>query len=262
MSNENDSANSEGSQAIDSMSKPLMDKLEENVRERGQATDGLDEMFEEVEKLLSAFSKGDIEAAEHAIESIATLGERKIFSEVGKITRNLHDALGGFKNIVDPRLKSLTQEEMPEASDKLQFVIEKTSDSAHKTMNIAEKYMSLQSEMSKRLVDVENELAGKMSDSIGESIAFVKENLAEMNNGLMDIMLAQEYQDITGQILRKVMALISELELELVDLVRIFGSKVEAQKSSDELSGPQIKDSEDVLANQDDVDSLLSDLGF
>ncbi len=262
MSAEYDSTINGGGADINSLSKQLMNKLEENVREKGETNNSINEILGEVQTLLNAFSSGDIQGAEKAIESISTLGERKIFSEVGKITRNLHDALGGFKNLVDPRLKSLTQEEMPEASDKLKFVIEKTSDSAHKTINIVEKYMSLQLEMSARLDDIENEFSGKMSDGSVESIAFIKDNLADMNNGFMEIMLAQEFQDITGQILKKVMGLISELELELVDLVRIFGSKVEGKKCSDELSGPQIKEAEDVLANQDDVDSLLSDLGF
>ena len=58
-------------------------------------------------------------------------------------------------------------------------------------------------------------------------------------------------------------SLIHELEDELVDLVRIFGAKVEAKKSEEnELAGPQVKESEAVFFNQDDVDSLLSDLGF
>ena len=113
---------------------------------------------------MTSFSAGDIEGAEDAIETISNLGERQIFSEVGKITRNLHSALNGLKNLVDPRLKSIAEDEMPEATDKLEYVINKLDGSSHKTINIVEKYLSSQPKMIEAIEGIALSLNGNGSE--------------------------------------------------------------------------------------------------
>jgi len=86
---------------------------------------------------------------------------------------------------------------------------------------------------------------------------------------LNDVLLAQGFQDITGQIIKLVINLVHDVELSMVELIRITGgtsvrSDSRAQREEAELAGPAIPslDSGDTIAGQDDVDDLLSSLGF
>ena len=95
-----------------------------------------------------------------------------------------------------------------------------------------------------------------------------------MYNSLSEILLAQDFQDLTGQVIQKVTALVKEVEEQMLSLV-VMASHVDQltgtvhQLEENEVSpekgvGPQIKASEreDVVSGQDDVDDLLSSLGF
>ena len=81
--------------------------------------------------------------------------------------------------------------------------------------------------------------------------------------------MAQDYQDLTGQVIRKVITLVQDVEENLVELVKMFGRVDEYNQAQQQpkkttgVEGPVVdKDREDVLTNQDDVDDLLSSLGF
>ena len=82
------------------------------------------------------------------------------------------------------------------------------------------------------------------------------------------LVISQNFQDLTGQIIRKVIALVQDVEQKLVKLVRITGNRLEegtaSQKGKEELAGPAIPglDQGDQVTSQDDVDDLLSSLGF
>ncbi len=248
----------------DYLVREVREAFEKNVKEKGLEKDTINEIMEQVQILLDSFTAGDIAGAEKAIEVLSSYGEREIYSEIGKITRRLHDSLKDFKTLIDPRLKNMAQDEMPEAADKLQWVISKTDDAANKTINISEKNLSLISDISKRIDDIEKRLNDSDSkfEKEKESITFIKNGLNEINNDFMEIVLAQEFQDLTGQIIKKVITLVSDLEKQLVTLVKVFGVKVETKEIKKDLSGPQIKEDEGILSNQGDVDDLLSELGF
>ena len=89
-----------------------------------------------------------------------------------------------------------------------------------------------------------------------------------VQSGLNDILMAQGFQDITGQIIKRVIDLVHDLESSMVELIRISGGKGGEPKHTHELElpGPMVPGIDDkagdVAANQDDVDDLLSSLGF
>ena len=97
---------------------------------------------------------------------------------------------------------------------------------------------------------------------------FLKESAAtssKLKNNFNDVLMAQDFQDLTGQIIRKVITLVHDIENKLVELVRISGSKLPDKKhDSHKLEGPVVPgvDQGDVVSGQDDVDDLLSSLGF
>jgi len=88
-----------------------------------------------------------------------------------------------------------------------------------------------------------------------------------LHGNLSSVLLAQDFQDLTGQIIRQVITLVTDIEDKLVQLVRISGTKMpDAGYKADvhKLEGPVVPgvDQGDVVDGQDDVDDLLSSLGF
>jgi len=117
------------------------------------------------------------------------------------------------------------------------------------------------------------ELYRRMDDFLQQTGAGTQ----QLNKNLQDIILEQGFQDLTGQVLKRVIGLIGDVERDLVSLVRIAGQVeevtglgdeadkiVKAAAGGAEAEGPQIhaKDRDDVVSGQDEVDDLLSSLGF
>ena len=89
-----------------------------------------------------------------------------------------------------------------------------------------------------------------------------------IKKNITDIMMAQEYQDLTGQMIKQVIKMMQEVEEKLVRLVAISGTtmkdRIPSHKESSMAHGPQLStaDKLDVVRNQDEVDDLLAGLGF
>ncbi len=244
--------------------KEIQDRIEDKAAETGEDFEHIKDIVEEIQVLLDALSAGDFKKVEEIIDRMSVLGEHDLFSEVGKVTRNLHNAIKDFKSIIDPRLKNMALEDMPDASDKLSWVITKTEEAAGKTISLMEKNISLQSDLIRKLdiLDDPSKKLKKGSKEYKESLKFLRSSLEDMNSDFMDVLIAQEYQDITGQIIKKVIDLVGEVEGQLVELVKVFGVKIEPEKKAKCLAGPQIKEGKGILTSQEDVDSLLSEFGF
>lgn len=250
----------------DYLIKEIKDEIIDRAESKGLERNMVQQIMADVQEFLNALSNGDLEKAESILINISAKGEKELFTEIGKITRNLHNALSEFKTMIDPRLKNMALEEMPDAADKLHWVITKTEEAAEKTISLMEKNLVLQSDIIKRLDIIDGklkELDGSSGAEI-EAMKFLRNSLEEMNGDFMEVLLAQEFQDITGQIIRKVITLVAELETQLVQLVKVFGGKIEPKRKEELLAGPRTTESasEDSLSNQEDVDSLLNDFGF
>ncbi len=244
--------------------KEVKERLIEQAESKGVEKETIEQIMVKIQLFLDALSEGALEEAERILLELSTVGEKELFTEVGKITRNLHNALTEFKTLIDPRLKNMALEEMPEAADKLQWVITKTEEAAEKTIGLMEKNLSLQSDIVKRLDILDDFLKQKeMEDGEEkEAIRFLRRSLEEMNTDFMEVLLAQEYQDLTGQIIKRVITLVTELEGQLVRLIKVFGVKIEPEKKDEYLKGPTTEEAEDSLTSQEDVDALLKEFGF
>ncbi|KKK49010.1 hypothetical protein LCGC14_3139360, partial [marine sediment metagenome] len=82
--------------------------------------------------LVSALESGDEAAAQTNLKALAEAQESQLFKEVGRLTRDLHDSLNNFN--LDGRLAELTESEMPNTRERLNFVIDTTEEAAHKTL--------------------------------------------------------------------------------------------------------------------------------
>ncbi len=172
--------------------------------------------------------------------------ETGLYKEVGKITRRLHDSLKEFKNAIDPGIKKLAEEEVPNAVDKLQFVISRTEEAANRTMGIVERYLG---EMDKLSIHIENIKGPK------KSINYLRSFRESLDNDMTEILTAQQFQDITGQTIKKVIELVNNIESELLRLITTFGIKEEAGTCE---SRAEVIEKVD----QADIERLLNEFGF
>jgi len=228
--------------------------------------------------IISEVEAGNIEAADKLIEEMSRNRDQNLFQELGKLTREFHEALNGFK--LDSKLTSLTGTDIPDARERLKHVIEMTDKAAHKTMGVVEDLLPLcetlgdQNEslherwqrFMKRDMDAKESRA--LCDEVGVYLTEQNTGTVRVRQGLNDILLAQDYQDITGQIISRVITLVTDLETSLVKLIRDSGAMIDESgkkgKGVGELDGPQVPglESSDAVSGQDEVDDLLSSLGF
>ena len=202
-------------------------------------------LVDDLMNFMDALSSNDHEKADQAMQSIVKKGQSELFSEVGKVTRKMHDSIKSFRDALDPKLKDMASIEMPNAVDRLQYVISKTEEAANKTMGIVEKYLLKMDDISAHL---------RKLDGPEESISYLKTFKNGLEDDLTEILTTQSFQDLTGQTIKKVIKLVGEIESELVRLIATFGVKVEAGAAAEVPVAEQV--------SQSGVDDLLKDFGF
>lgn len=248
--------------------------------------------LEEAKALLAYLESNEIESANQLVHSITTRESTELFSEVGKLTRQLHSSLRNFD--LDERISNITKSQIPDAQSRLEYVIGETEKAANSTMDAVERSMPIADALNNRLISVLPEWKKLMSRQIelGEfkSLCFDLDKLltdacedsATLNTILTEVLMAQGYQDLTGQVIRRVIELVKDVEENLVEVLSAFSEEEEnaditkndavkgkAQPSNTRddnvvAEGPIINKTmrDDVVHGQDDVDDLLSSLGF
>jgi chemotaxis protein CheZ len=246
------------------------------TRENAAAKCTNDPRVEQARLLLARLEAGDEAAAATALDALTRLRESELFQEIGKLTRELHDTLNAFR--LDSRVASLANVDIPDAKDRLHYVVRMTEQAATVTLNRVEESRPIcktQRERSAALAASWNRFLNRemgveefrqLAAEVGEFFAWTERNATTLDAGLSEVLMAQSYQDLTGQIIKRVIALVEEVEGNLVNLIRLSGQRFAPQTQSDaiRLEGPQVpgRESPDAVANQDEVDDLLSSLGF
>ncbi len=233
------------------------------------------QLLDEARRLVEALEAEDGEAAEAALARIGALRESDIFQELGRMTRELHDALKEVE--LDDSMQGLAQVDIPDARARLNHVIEMTDEAANKTLTLIEAAMPIcegledalahigegWSRFRKREMSVEE--FRELSREVERFIERGNQELSALKSHLNEILMAQGFQDLTGQIIRKVITIVDDLEGNLVGLIKKIHGDIQPQrKKEDPLAGPQIpgRESDTAVSGQDEVDELLSSLGF
>jgi len=230
--------------------------------------------------LVGHLEAGDEDGAVSVIAALAGIRDSVLFQEIGRLTRELHDSINGF--VLDSQLADIAQTEMPNAAERLRYVITTTEQAANTTLGAVEDSLPLADSLrndarhlgerwakfnSRQLtVDDFRELSGELSQFLDVTQA----NTEELHHKLSEVLIAQGYQDITGQVIRRVIELVNDVEGKLVELVRLSGNRGKAVKTAAPgdkdtgAHGPAVPgvDKGDIVNGQDDVDDLLSSLGF
>jgi chemotaxis protein CheZ len=213
-----------------------------------------------------------MDLASNLISTMSPNQQEEMISRIGHMTRSLHDNLSALG--YDKVLEQVAQE-IPDARDRLSYVAKMTEQAAERVLNATDLATPLQSELSDRAAVLKQrwEVVMQRASLKSEYDAVVHETLEYMSlvsqhtsttkSLLMDIMMAQDFQDLTGQVIKKVTSLAQDLERQLVQVLVDFSPA--AKKDEDSLmNGPQIDphNTVDVVANQEQVDDLLESLGF
>ena len=235
-----------------------------------------DQYVEIARKFVTALEKKDHKEANNLLNELNNSNHSVIFQEIGKLTRELHDTLSSFE--LDMNIADLAENEIPDAKKRLAYVIEQTDEAANTTLSIVEKFIPICETLDKdsnELAIEWNRFVSKemnaddfrdLTKRIKKYIDDNKSSYTDIKSGINEIILAQGFQDITGQIIRKVIALVQDVEEKLIRVIKITGAgAVDSRPAEkDELEGPQVPSlkSNDAVNGQDEVDDLLSSLGF
>jgi chemotaxis protein CheZ len=251
--------------------------------------DDLEALFDQVASSSAPAAAAAPEAAPAAAAaaSVATGHEgtddpdgQMMYARLGSIVRIMHDSLRelGYD-------KALTEasSQIVDAQDRLEYVATLTEQAANKVLNTLDDGMPAQDQLSKQAKDMEGRwadlFAGKLSieqfkalagDSRGFAQAVSEATEAEKAR-LLEIMMAQDFQDITGQLIKKVVKITQTVENELAQLLRDSApaevkeklaqkqAAQEQEKPAELMQGPSVPSA---ALDQDSVDDLLADLGF
>jgi chemotaxis protein CheZ len=191
----------------------------------------------------------------------------EIFLQLGSITRLLHDTLQQLG--VMPKLQAAANG-LPDARSRLNYIATKTAQAADKVLNSVDHAKAEHGAIS---ADTRRMAAAILADPVkavasGAVMNFVQDveqRTAKIDAHLTDIMMAQDFHDLTGQVVAKVVTLAGDLEDSLLKLlVQVIPPDQAHKVKSEMLDGPVVnpRGRTDVVTNQGEVDDLLASLGF
>lgn len=232
-------------------------------------------------KLLVEYLESDQQdKADELLADIQSPLHSELFAEIGKLTRQLHDSMSNFQ--IDSRLTDLAKADIPDAKERLNYVIDRTEDAANKTMDAVESIFPVVDNIQQQIQKV-NPLWLKLMHNdlnlgefkslcvdIDKLLKTTSSETEKVHSLMTDVLMAQDFQDLTGQVIRKVIDLVREVEESLINMLTMFGVTEDEQRKAQPKTGDNLvegpivntEDRDDVVSDQDDVDDLLSSLGF
>lgn len=191
----------------------------------------------------------------------------EVFQQLGTITRTLHDTMQRLG--VMPKLQVAT-DGLPDARSRLSYIAEKTAAAAEKVLNSVDQAKAEHAGISQATKELAAAIVADPVRAVasGAVMNFVKDvegRTLNIDNHLTDIMLAQDFHDLTGQVVAKVVKLANDLEDSLVKLlVQVVPPEQREKVDPTILQGPVVnaEGRTDVVTNQGEVDDLLASLGF
>jgi chemotaxis protein CheZ len=191
----------------------------------------------------------------------------EVFQQLGSITRLLHDTMSQLG--VMPKLQVAT-DGLPDARSRLSYIATKTAAAAEKVLNSVDQAKLEHASISEATREMARSIVADPVKAVasGQVMNFVQDvesRTAAIDSHLTDIMMAQDFHDLTGQVVAKVVALANDLEDSLVKLlVQVVPPDQREKVDPNVLNGPVVNPEgrADVVSNQGEVDDLLASLGF
>lgn len=213
-------------------------------------------------------------SASPAAKTAAADPQEAMFNSLGHLTRQLHDSLRGLG--ADKILQDSARQ-IPDARQRLAYISEMTEQAASRVLNATDIAKPIQDALIARSQGLsqrwERMFANQLSVDEFKALAadtrsYFTETpvkLQKINEQLMEIIMAQDFQDLTGQVIKKVVDLVQDLEAQLLGvLLEAMPEQRKAEAPEGLLNGPVINSAGrvDIVSNQTQVDDLLESLGF
>ncbi len=243
-------------------------------------------------ELVAKIEQGELVDAVNLLQQINDARNKNLYLEVGRLTRALHDAIRDFHLDTSAVVGGDDEfSDISDAADRLNYVIDMTRDAANTTMDRVDECLPISTRLGAEAKALREDWARlkrremkpdefrDLYKRMDQFLETTEQQAGQLNKNFNEITLAQGYQDLTGQVVKKVIVLVHEVEDSLVELVRmasqvdkITGIRHENAQQKNEVvddspapEGPAInahKRGVDVVSGQDEVDDLLSSLGF
>jgi chemotaxis protein CheZ len=194
-----------------------------------------------------------------------------VHQSIGVLARQLHDALNGL-GLMD-KVKTLTGE-LPDAKSRLSYIARLTGDAAEKVLNQVDQakaqhdFIASETRRIAALI-VKDPVAAVAKGHVMNFLTDVEGATLQADQHLTEIMMAQDFHDLTGQVIAQVLILAANIEEQLVQLLiqtapPVAAIKVPLGENRSALSGPVVdpEGNPDVVTRQSEVDDLLASLGF
>lgn len=197
----------------------------------------------------------------------------EMYTRVGQMTRKLHDALHelGYDKSLERAASTI-----PDAKDRLAYIASLTENAAMRALNATDQAGPHQDSMEKGAAALslgwDKLYTGSLSvdefkllaQHTRDYLASVPTHTQATRTQLMEIIMAQDFQDLTGQVIKKIVEMVQHMESELLAFLMEFSDKKVENKDSSLLNGPVVKAEgrTDVVTSQQQVDDLLESLGF
>ena len=198
----------------------------------------------------------------------------EVLSRIGHMTRALHESLRGLG--LDKLLEKAASD-IPDARDRLDYVARLSEQAAKRVLDATDAANPLQDGIDADAAELSQAWRSLLaSDSVSLDVRALAERTvagldasrvaaAATRGHLMDIMMAQDFQDLTGQVIKRITGIAQNLEQQLVQMLVDFApAEVKREFDNGLLNGPQVKPegNSEVVADQGQVDDLLDSLGF
>jgi len=237
-----------------------------------------DKVIQEAIKIAELYDTGEYELCNEAADALVVNCQSGLFNEIGTMTRGLHDALNEFCETSS--ISNIAEDDIPDAKTRLRSVITMTEEAANKTMDAVDEVIPVAQQLEIKSQNLSSKWsrfqgrdmdANEFRDVVKELDGFlvsIKSDSEKVNSLLNDILLAQGFQDLTSQIIKQVIELVTTVEDNLVKLVSISGikkTKTATNTDGSAAHGPSVSGTRDeatAVAGQDEVDDLLASLGF
>jgi chemotaxis protein CheZ len=214
-------------------------------------------------KLNHAYCAGDEAAFDDLLGELHSARELSLRTGLAKLSQSLADALSSFQ--LDSRIAALAGHEIPDARMRLDHVLKMTEEAAHKTLDLIEQTAPLAEATARDARTLAETLDNRSHSDIRLFLGEVQGSADKVRANLTEVMLAQGFQDLTGQILHGIRKLIGEVESVLDELAQISGVPLErvAKLNSTDPAGPAVPGvTVNAVSSQNDVDDLIAGLGI
>ncbi|MER1966507.1 protein phosphatase CheZ [Castellaniella sp. GW247-6E4] len=196
-----------------------------------------------------------------------------LIHRIAQLTRMLRESMRELG--LDQAIKDAAHA-IPDARDRLHYVAQMTEQAANRVLNAAEQIQPWQDALQGQAQDldtrwqawfdhpVELGQARELVDATRALLKDIPEKTQATQQNVMEIIMAQDFQDLTGQVIMKMLGVVTAIETELVQVLIDNVPQDRREETRSLLNGPAVKPDgkADVVANQDQVDDLLASLGF